>query len=75
MNTKKSSVRSERGCLAWGGTAGLAPVDDILISVKRPLASTPWDRWPTSTSRAMIEKDTGFVIGDAQDIEADTANA
>ncbi|MDZ7839315.1 MAG: thymidine phosphorylase family protein [Gammaproteobacteria bacterium] len=30
-------VRGERGCLAWGGTAGLAPVDDILISVERPL--------------------------------------
>lgn len=26
-----------RGCLAWGGTAHLAPVDDILISVERPL--------------------------------------
>jgi len=31
-------VRSERGCLAWGGTAKLAPVDDILISVERPLS-------------------------------------
>jgi len=31
-------VRRERGCLAWGGTARLAPVDDILISVERPLA-------------------------------------
>lgn len=30
-------VRKERGCLAWGGTARLAPVDDILISVERPL--------------------------------------
>ncbi|HKJ10448.1 MAG TPA: thymidine phosphorylase family protein [Gammaproteobacteria bacterium] len=30
-------VRKERGCLAWGGTAHLAPVDDILISVERPL--------------------------------------
>jgi thymidine phosphorylase len=30
-------VRSERGCLAWGGTSQLAPVDDILISVERPL--------------------------------------
>ncbi|MCK9605692.1 MAG: thymidine phosphorylase family protein [Methylomonas sp.] len=26
-----------RGCLAWGGTAKLAPVDDLLISVERPL--------------------------------------
>jgi len=31
-------VRTQRGCLAWGGTALLAPVDDILISVERPLS-------------------------------------
>ncbi|MGM0412673.1 MAG: thymidine phosphorylase family protein [Pseudomonadota bacterium] len=30
-------VRRERACLAWGGTARLAPADDILISVERPL--------------------------------------
>lgn len=30
-------VRQQRGCLAWGGTARLAPVDDMLISVERPL--------------------------------------
>ena len=31
-------VRHERGCLAWGGTARLAPADDVLISVERPLS-------------------------------------
>jgi len=31
-------VHRERGCLAWGGTARLAPVDDILIAVERPLS-------------------------------------
>ena len=30
-------VRKLRGCIGWGGTANLAPVDDILISVERPL--------------------------------------
>ncbi|MDH5730209.1 MAG: thymidine phosphorylase family protein, partial [Gammaproteobacteria bacterium] len=30
-------VHHERGCVAWGGTAHLAPVDDLLISVERPL--------------------------------------
>lgn len=30
-------VRIERGCVAWGGTTRLAPVDDMLISVERPL--------------------------------------
>ena len=31
-------VRRERACLAWGGKARLAPVDEILISVERPLS-------------------------------------
>lgn len=31
-------VRRHRGCIAWGGTARLAPVDDVLISVERPLS-------------------------------------
>jgi len=30
-------VRREHGALIWGGTANLAPVDDMLISVERPL--------------------------------------
>jgi len=30
-------VAKERACIAWGGTAKFAPVDDILISVERPL--------------------------------------
>jgi len=30
-------VAKQRACIAWGGTAKLAPVDDILISVERPL--------------------------------------
>jgi len=33
----RSLVAEERGALIWGGTANLAPVDDILISVERPL--------------------------------------
>ncbi len=30
-------VHALRGCMVWGGTAKLAPVDDILIAVERPL--------------------------------------
>jgi len=36
-DTLRRIVRHQRGCLAWGGTARLAPVDDVLISVERPL--------------------------------------
>ena len=37
MDKLREIVHQERACLAWGGTANLAPVDDILISVERPL--------------------------------------
>ncbi len=30
-------IKDLDGCLAWGGTSHLAPVDDILITVERPL--------------------------------------
>ncbi|MCG2634269.1 MAG: thymidine phosphorylase family protein [Gammaproteobacteria bacterium] len=30
-------LHQQRGFLAWGGTARMAPVDDLLISVERPL--------------------------------------
>jgi len=33
----RSIVHTRRGCIVWGGTANLAPVDDILIAVERPL--------------------------------------
>jgi thymidine phosphorylase len=37
IGTLHDIVRKHRGCIAWGGTARLAPADDILISVERPL--------------------------------------
>lgn len=36
--TLRGIVHEVRGCIAWGGTARLAPVDDMLISVERPLS-------------------------------------
>ena len=30
-------VRELHGCIAWGGALGLAPADDILITVERPM--------------------------------------
>lgn len=33
----KKIVKKENACIAWGGSLALAPVDDIIISVERPL--------------------------------------
>lgn len=30
-------VEKAGGCIAWGGTIGLAPADDVLITVERPM--------------------------------------
>jgi len=38
IDTLQEIVRNYRGCLAWGGSANLSPVDDVLISVERPLS-------------------------------------
>ncbi len=38
ISKMKQVVHQQRGMLAGGGTAKLAPVDDILISVERPLS-------------------------------------
>lgn len=36
-NAMHQVVKQNRACIAWGGKAHLAPADDILISVERPL--------------------------------------
>lgn len=38
LDALEDLVRRQRGCIAWGGTARLAPVDDLLIAVERPLS-------------------------------------
>ena len=38
IKTLQKIVKQHGGCLAWGGTAKLAPVDNILIAVERPLS-------------------------------------
>lgn len=37
LERMREIVASEKGCVVWGGHMRLAPADDILISVERPL--------------------------------------
>lgn len=37
LKDMKRIVSQEKACIAWGGSLQLAPVDDIIISVERPL--------------------------------------
>lgn len=37
MNEMQAVVHQHQACIAWGGTAQLSPIDDLLIKVERPL--------------------------------------
>jgi thymidine phosphorylase len=37
LATMRHVVENEGGCIAWGGAVRLAPADDVIISVERPL--------------------------------------
>jgi thymidine phosphorylase len=56
-------VRSQRGCLAWGGTANLSPADDVLISVERPLSlDSPGQMVASILSKKIAAGSTHLVL-------------
>ncbi len=56
-------VRREHGCLAWGGRARLAPVDDKLISVERPLGiDSPGQMVASILSKKLAAGSTHLLI-------------
>jgi thymidine phosphorylase len=59
----KQIVRDTNGCLAWGGTAGLSPADDILISVERPLGiDSPGQMVASILSKKIAAGSTHLVL-------------
>lgn len=56
-------IERHNGALIWGGTANLAPVDDILISVERPLGvDYPGQMVASILSKKMAAGSTHLVI-------------
>lgn len=55
--------RALRGCLVWGGQAGLAPADDVLISVERPLSiDSPGQMIASILSKKIAAGSTHIVL-------------
>ena len=55
--------RALRGCLIWGGQAGLAPADDVLISVERPLSiDSPGQMIASILSKKIAAGSTHMVL-------------
>ncbi|HTN49885.1 MAG TPA: thymidine phosphorylase family protein [Burkholderiaceae bacterium] len=56
-------VHELRGCLAWGGTSDLAPADDVLISVERPLSlDSPGQMVASILSKKIAAGSTHLVL-------------
>lgn len=57
-------VNKVGGCIVWGGHVGLAPADDILIQVERPLAFESYDKIIVSVMAKKIASGANHVVLD-----------
>lgn len=66
FNTTQIShmVNKVGGCIVWGGHVGLAPADDILIQVERPLGFESYDKIIVSVMAKKIASGANHIIID-----------
>jgi AMP phosphorylase len=57
-------IRKTKGCLIWGGGLSLAPADDKLIRVSRPLAIDPFDKMVVSIMAKKVATGVDCLIID-----------
>lgn len=59
-----ATVEKARGCLVWGGGVDLAPADDILIQIERPLHVESYDKFIISIIAKKIAAGITHVVID-----------
>jgi len=57
-------VRKNKGCLVWGGGLRLAPADDKIIKVSRPLALEPYDKMIVSIMAKKFAEGVNYLVID-----------
>lgn len=57
-------VNKVGGCIVWGGHVGLAPADDILIQVERPLGFESYDKIIVSVMAKKVASGANHIIID-----------
>ncbi len=57
-------VNTVGGCIVWGGHVGLAPADDILIQVERPLGFESYDKVIVSVMAKKVASGANHVVID-----------
>lgn len=66
FNTSQIAHMVEKvgGCIVWGGHVGLAPADDILIQVERPLGFESYDKIIVSVMAKKVASGANHIIID-----------
>jgi AMP phosphorylase len=64
MDEIKKIVRKTHGCLVWGGGLSLAPADDKIIKVSKPLAMEPYDKMIVSILAKKVATGVDYLIVD-----------
>ncbi|HIP84541.1 MAG TPA: AMP phosphorylase [Methanothermococcus okinawensis] len=60
----KRVVEATNGCLVWGGSVNLAPADDIIINVERPLSIDPQPQLLSSVMAKKIAAGINYTVID-----------
>ncbi|MBI2984553.1 MAG: thymidine phosphorylase [Candidatus Kerfeldbacteria bacterium] len=57
-------VTATNGCLIWGGGLSIAPVDDIIIRVSRPMSLEPYDKMIVSIMAKKVAMGIRYLVID-----------
>lgn len=60
----KRIVRQAGGCLIWGGGLSIAPADDLIIRVSKPLSLEPYDKMIVSILAKKVAMGVRFLVID-----------
>lgn len=63
-NDVRRIVRQTNGCLIWGGGLSIAPADDLIIRVSRPLSLEPYDKMIVSIMAKKLAMGVNYLIID-----------
>ncbi len=60
----KNIVRQAGGCLIWGGGLSIAPADDLIIRVSKPLSLEPYDKMIVSILAKKVAMGVQYLVVD-----------
>lgn len=60
----RSIVRQAGGCLIWGGGLSIAPADDLIIRVSKPLSLEPYDKMIVSILAKKVAMGVQYLVVD-----------